>query len=131
MVWNRKEYDRKHSKEIYAQYKSERITVLKLFSSKCYCCGSIEQDKLCLHHKYYDDESNYPRTSNGWSRIRRIREAKANPDKFTLLCGACHRLIHSLLSMKNLNSKHFEVCGLKTLTVSYEDVGVETSTAIS
>jgi hypothetical protein len=89
MVWDRKEYDRKHQQEIYEQYKQDRLQLLETLGNCCAICRS-DTNHLHLHHKYYDNDSNYPRTGNGWSRVKRVKEAMKNPDKFLLLCAKCH-----------------------------------------
>ena len=93
---NRKlRYDREHSKKQYHNYKIERTLLIEEFGGCCEICS--DTDQLHFHHKYYDEHSNYPRTTNGWSRIKRIREAKQFPEKFALLCNSCHSTVHRVL----------------------------------
>jgi len=95
----KKKYDRKHGQTKYQKYKEERKEVLESMGNCCEICGHT--GVLHLHHKWYDEKSDYPRTSNGWSRIRRVREAKAEPEKFALLCNRCHRSVHWAAENKN------------------------------
>lgn len=88
----KKEYDRKRAKKKYQEYKAERSEVLELLGGCCALCS--RETNLQLHHNYYDEKSDYPRTGNGWSRIRRVREAQIDPEKFTVLCGGCHKHLH-------------------------------------
>jgi predicted HNH restriction endonuclease len=93
-------YDREYDKRKYEKYKQERKEVLESMGNCCEVCG-LFGGQLHLHHKYYDEKSDYPRTSNGWSRIRRVREAKAEPEKFALLCNKCHKSVHWAVQNKD------------------------------
>ena len=87
-------YDRQHSKNVYAVYKADRSKAITLLGGCCKLCDGTAE--LHLHHLKYVDGSNYPRTSNGWSRIRRVREALAHPEHFCLLCPRCHHILELL-----------------------------------
>jgi hypothetical protein len=91
----KKEYDRKNQKRIYAKYKEDRQKIVSLLGNKCCVCDK-DRKYLHLHHIKYDEHSNYPRTSNGWSRIRRVKEALLYPEKFRLVCPTCHHIIHKI-----------------------------------
>ncbi len=111
-MFDRKSYDRQHSKDNYTKYKQERALVLIQLGGRCVGCDCQDEKRLQLHHKYYDANSDYPRTSNGWSRIKRVREASKEPDKFHLLCGRCHKQIHAILSSP---IKLLQLCGFNKL----------------
>ena len=55
--------------------KGYRIKALKFFGKKCYCCGSIEEEKILVHHR---DKN------------------RKNNDILNLipLCNSCHRSLH-------------------------------------
>jgi hypothetical protein len=135
MAWDRKAYDRQRSRQMYEQYQEQRMKALELHGGKCCCCKNSTAKQLHLHHKYYDENSDYPRTSSGWSRIRRVKEAIEFPEKFALLCGSCHQTIEiaKRFIFQHTTVEHFiELCGLKTHTVSPIEsaVGVATATTL-
>jgi len=97
---NRKEYDRNRSKQLYDQFRQDKDRVcLEIMGGACYVCGNTEgANKYHLHHvHYHPTESNYERSSKSqWTRVQRVREATAHPERFKLLCGPCHRLVTAL-----------------------------------
>ena len=118
---DKKEYDRSRSKKMYDKYKDDRKRALDLKGFKCQCCPQTSANKLQFHHLYYDEKSNYPRTSNGWSRIKRVAEVLDDPNKFCLLCSKCHYSIHivkSAISCIDNIPLFLELSGLKTHILS-------------
>ena len=92
------EYDRKNQKRIYQNYMAERAKILEILGDRCACCYRTDC-QLHLHHKIYDEHSSYPRTSNGWSRIKRVKEALKSPTKFILVCPRCHIVFNNIDKM--------------------------------
>ena len=76
-MWDRKVYDREHSRKKYKEYIERRNNVIKSgkIGDTCYLCGAKAKREFHFHHIAYDkNESNYPRTVSGWSRWKRVRE---------------------------------------------------------
>lgn len=93
MAWQRKEADARYNAKRYESHLLLRAEVLKNLGNECYVCGA-GGCKLDLHHvEYHESESAYPRNGSGWSRIARVREAHAHPERFRLLCPSCHEVV--------------------------------------
>ena len=91
---------RKTNREIqkgqYAKFREAKEKVsLEQFGGKCWLCGkSYGWEGYHLHHIDYTNESLYERNSKAlWTRRLRVAEATEHPERFRLLCPACHRLI--------------------------------------
>ncbi len=93
-------YNRQYMESLYQRFRAEKDEVsMELFGGCCYMCGDSESyQHFHLHHYvYHPEDSSYRRTSKAmWTRMLRVEEAKANPERFRLLCPRCHRLITSV-----------------------------------
>lgn len=75
---------------LQSAYKNLRQKVIENLGGKCQDCGTTE--KLQLHHRYYAKDSIRPKVHNeaGNQTVRRVKEAIAHPERFSLLCLSCH-----------------------------------------
>lgn len=94
-------YDRKRQAEGYIAYKERRAEYEHQRGDKCESCSrkrdGSKGTELHLHHIYYHPiESDYPRKGHGHSRVKRLEEAIAHPERFVLLCMCCHGTVHKL-----------------------------------
>lgn len=116
-MFDRKEYDRKHSADVYADYRKRKDALaLNTFGGCCYVCGKTEDfEKFHLHHVYYHvTESAYPRHSKSMNiRLKRLKEAEVNSERFRLICPPCHRAVEFIKhSAKDRSAaKLLECCG--------------------
>lgn len=108
MGWNRKEYDKLRARKIYEEFKERRLRLIKdVFNDQCYVCHDEAEQGFHFHHVEYYPDSNYPRHSKSMNvRLKRLSEAEQYPERFRLLCGACHlmaeRIAHKVSDMKRL-----------------------------
>lgn len=109
-MWDRKAYDREHSRKKYKEYIERRTSLVESgkLGSCCYFCEAKAKREFHFHHVQYDPiESNYPKNAKGWSRWRRLKEAEQHPERFKLLCCKCHGdfegILRKLKSKYNLN----------------------------
>jgi hypothetical protein len=98
-AWN--EAHRSHLNEYYLKREGVLMADLdreieRLLGRVCQVCGATEH--LCLHHKYYTDDSVLPRDR---SPIRRRREAIAHPERFQRICMGCHNKVHPRVKMSD------------------------------
>ena len=107
MTYDRKIYDRKHSKDKYAEFKQRRLVVENSFGNKCALCETTNKGSgWNFHHKYYGIESNYPRDSKTmWVRWKRLKEAEEFPERFALLCCKCHMFVTFIKGKEHLIQK--------------------------
>lgn len=95
-----REYNREYAKSRYADFRVLKDQIsLNLFGGKCFLCGETEgYQGFHLHHvTYHPDDSSYRRNSKAqWTREMRVKEAQEHPERFTLLCPKCHRLVTSV-----------------------------------
>jgi len=80
----------------YSAYKKNRKRAIKLLGNKCKRCKKPAKTDFNLHHKkYHPVESNYPRDAVSMTtREKRVDEALRYPNRFELLCSACHGKAH-------------------------------------
>ena len=94
------EYDRDYSAERYTEFRALKNQVsLELFGGRCFLCDNTNNyEEYHFHHLAYDPtDSSYARNSKAlWTRILRVKEAQAHPERFRLLCPDCHRLVTTL-----------------------------------
>lgn len=90
-----REYQRQRAVRVYADFHKRRLELFKVFGNECYLCGRPAIKGFHLHHtEYHPVESNYKRDSRSMStRIKRLKEAEAHPERFALLCPHDHRLV--------------------------------------
>lgn len=105
------EYDRQYTQARYTVYRKRRHQVLStLFAGRCFLCGATEGfESFQLHHvEYHPTESNYGRQSDSQAtKVRRLKEAAQNPERFRLLCNTCHRIVGTLgREVKRLGRKN-------------------------
>lgn len=98
----KKEYDKGYVAKRYDAFRERKDTLHKdVFGGCCFLCGATQGwQSFHLHHReYHPEESAYARDSHSlWTRINRVAEAEAHPERFRLLCNACHRLITNFAS---------------------------------
>lgn len=101
---HKKEYDRKRAENVYKEFIIRRERVLELLGGECYLCGNKAVKGFHLHHKeYHPVESDYPRHSKSmYVRLKRVKEAEENPQRFSLLCPYHHKIIEQL-KFKTIN----------------------------
>jgi hypothetical protein len=92
--------DQKYSAAKYEQFRIDKDHVcLNVLGGECYICGDDEDaQNFHLHHVVYDEEeSAYARNSKSFHvRRKRLDEAMEHPERFKLLCPACHRSVSSV-----------------------------------
>lgn len=97
---NKKTYDRGYSAERYEGFRQAKNALSQdVFGGRCYLCGSRDGfEEFHFHHiLYHPEDSSYARNSKAlWTRVLRLREASAHPERFRLLCSNCHRLVTNL-----------------------------------
>lgn len=87
----RKEYNRQRAQKVYEDFVARKSQLMEVFGNKCFLCGCSAKKGFHFHHVSYTDESSYPRNSKAMStRLKRLAEAEANPERFKLLCAKCH-----------------------------------------
>lgn len=85
-----------------------------LFGDRCFICGETKS-KLDLHHMTY---KNGKPSRSGSGFLKRMKEAKEDPENFRLLCAQDHRMITLLVSRKSRIPRLLEVL---------RDMGIETN----
>ena len=105
--FDKKAYDAEHQRKLYAVYKEQRQALEEQFGNVCYLCNQSKRKCFHLHHRvYHPTESDYPRNSRSMHvRRKRLKEAQDHPERFSLLCPTCHKLI-TILEYSNLNKQH-------------------------
>jgi hypothetical protein len=96
----KKEYDRQYKQTQYEEFRKLKDWVTEeLFEGECFLCGTQEgHTEFHLHHlRYHPEDSSYARNSKAqWTRNLRLKEAIEHPERFRLLCPACHRMVTTL-----------------------------------
>jgi 5-methylcytosine-specific restriction endonuclease McrA len=118
---NKKTYDRSYSAERYVKFREEKTAISRdLFGGKCSLCGRTDgYEKFHFHHVlYHDEDSAYKRNSKAlWTRLLRVKEAQAHPERFVLLCQSCHRLVTHLGNyfLRRANERKLDAAAIEHL----------------
>lgn len=104
-MFDKKAYDAQQQRKRYADYQVRRQRVYENLGNVCYLCSAEKRESFHLHHVVYHPlESNYPKHSNAMSvRLKRLKEAETNPERFVLLCPVCHGIVHILENNKGID----------------------------
>lgn len=96
----KREYDKSRASILYEKFKVTRLEVMLKISSCCEVCFKATERGFHLHHKeYHETESAYPKHSKAMNvRIKRVKEAEKNPERFAILCPRCHSVVEFLKS---------------------------------
>lgn len=116
-------------KETIARFQrisDEREGVLRVMGAKCGVCGKPKK-RLELHHKIYEadsvDTKEYRQNrTKGWIGI--LREARAHPERFALLCNSCHKFVTWIEREPEILARLNELTGFDSRN---ETLGVKTT----
>lgn len=97
-------YNRARQRIVYEKFKESRLDVFCKLGNECYLCGKPPNKNFQLHHvSYHGTESDYPRHAKAMNvRLKRVKEAQDNPERFRLLCPPCHRIVTMMECSPNL-----------------------------
>ena len=110
---DKRQANRDYQRIKYSEYKKLRKELLDKVDHQCYLCEQQYSERhLHFHHlEYHEEESDYKRKTNAqWLRWQRVKEAAANPDRFRVLCVACHSMITRLQLGRQVNWDKLPEC---------------------